>query len=117
MFPAFPTKNVGWTFGLSPASQIATETRDNDAYAYSVANTSKAYSVNGLNQYTAVAGAAQTYDANGNLTGDGTSAYIYDGENRLVSATAAGVTATLTYDPLGRLWQVVKRRRQHAVLV
>jgi RHS repeat-associated protein len=25
-----------------------------------------------------------------------------------VSATAAGVTATLTYDPLGRLWQVVK---------
>jgi RHS repeat-associated protein len=68
----------------------------------------KAYTVNGLNQYTAVAGTAQTYDANGNLTGDGTNAYIYDGENRLVSATAAGVTATLTYDPLGRLWQVVK---------
>jgi len=26
----------------------------------------------------------------------------------LVSATAAGVTTTLTYDPLGRLWQLVK---------
>jgi RHS repeat-associated protein len=68
----------------------------------------KAYTVNGLNQYTAVAGTAQTYDANGNLTGDGTNAYIYDGENRLVSATAAGVTATLTYDTLGRLWRVQK---------
>ena len=90
------------------ASQIATETRDNDAYAFPVAGATKAYTVNGLNQYTAVAGTAQTYDANGNLTGDGTNAYIYDGENRLVSATAAGVTATLTYDPLGRLWQVVK---------
>jgi hypothetical protein len=37
-----------------------------------------------LNQYTAVAGAAYTYDASGNLTGDCTNAYIYDG--RLVSA-------------------------------
>ncbi len=31
-----------------------------------------------------------------------------DAENRLVSATAGGQTTTLTYDPLGRLWQVVK---------
>ncbi|HZC38039.1 MAG TPA: hypothetical protein VE221_05115 [Sphingomicrobium sp.] len=98
---------MNW-FGLSPASQIGSETRDNDAYAWPVSAASKAYAVNGLNQYTAVAGTAQTYDANGSLTGDGTNAYIYDGENRLVSATAAGVTATLTYDPLGRLFQVVK---------
>ncbi|MEA2999456.1 MAG: hypothetical protein QOK17_1289, partial [Sphingomonadales bacterium] len=27
-------------------------------------------------------------------------------ENRLVSRTAGGVTATLSYDPLGRLWQL-----------
>ena len=33
---------------------------------------------------------------------------MYDGENRLVSATTAGVAGTLTYDPVGRLWQVVK---------
>jgi RHS repeat-associated protein len=108
VFPSFTGSNVSWTFGLSPASQIATETRTNDAYAFPVANASKVYSVNGLNQYTAVAGTAQTYDAAGNLTGDGTNSYVYDGENRLVSATAAGQTATLTYDPLGRLWQVVK---------
>jgi len=108
-FPSFATKNVGWTFGVNPASQITQETRDNDAYAFTgIATSNKAYSVNGLNQYTAVAGTGHTYDANGNLTGDGTNAYIYDGENRLVSATAAGVTATLTYDPLGRLWRVQK---------
>ena len=94
---------------MNPASQIVNETRDNDAYAFTgIATANKAYSVNGLNQYTAVAGTGHTYDANGNLTGDGTNAYIYDGENRLVSATAAGVTATLTYDPLGRLWRVQK---------
>src|SRR6266704_3637201 len=88
--PSFSGSNVGWTFTLNPASQIATETRTNDAYAFPVSGATKAYAVNGLNQYTAVAGTAQTYDANGNLTGDGTNAWIYDGENRLVSATAAG---------------------------
>lgn len=39
---------------------------------------------------------------------DGFNAYIYDSENRLVSALAAGQTTTLTYDPLGRLWRVQK---------
>ena len=108
-FPSFSGSNVGWTFGISPASQIVSETRTNDAYAFTgIATANKGYTVNGLNQYTAVAGTGHTYDANGNLTGDGTNAYIYDGENRLVSATAAGQTATLVYDPLGRLWQVVK---------
>jgi RHS repeat-associated protein len=103
------TGNVAWTFGTSPASQIINEARDNDAYAFTgISAANKAYAVNGLNQYTAVAGTAQTYDANGNLTGDGTNAYIYDGENRLVSATAAGATTTLAYDPLGRLWRVQK---------
>lgn len=108
-FPSFSGSNVGWTFGISPASQIIGETRDNDAYAFTgIPTANKGYTVNGLNQYTAVAGTGHTYDANGNLTGDETNAYIYDGENRLVSATAAGVTTTLTYDPMGRLWQVVK---------
>ena len=108
-FPSFSGSNVGWTFGVNPASQITQETRTNDAYAFTaIAAANKAYTVNGLNQYTNVAGSAYTYDANGNLTSDGTTTYVYDVENRLVSATAAGVTATLTHDPLGRLWQIVK---------
>lgn len=49
--------------------------------------------------------AAFTYDANGNLTSDGTSTYTYDTENRLV-AVAGGLTASLRYDPMGRLYEI-----------
>jgi RHS repeat-associated protein len=93
------------SFTYNPAGQLRSETRSNDAYAWTGAGSSKAYAVNGQNQYTGVTGAAFGYDANGNLTSDGTTTYGYDIENRLVSA--AGVkNATLTYDPLGRLFQV-----------
>ena len=98
-----------WTFAYNPSSQLANPTRDNDAYAWNGhADVKRLYAVNGLNQYTTVGAASPTYDANGNLISDGTNTYVYDAENRLVSATTAGVTATLTYDPMGRLWQMVK---------
>ena len=48
--------------------------------------------------------AAFSYDANGNLTGDGSSSYVYDVENRLILASGA-TSATLRYDPLGRLYE------------
>ncbi|HEY9218011.1 MAG TPA: DUF6531 domain-containing protein, partial [Phenylobacterium sp.] len=47
---------------------------------------------NALNQYPSVAGMALSYDANGNLTGDGTWTYGYDAQSRLVSAARAGTT-------------------------
>jgi RHS repeat-associated protein len=50
------------------------------------------------------AGTAHGYDANGNLTSDGTTTYAYDVENRLTAATGTK-TATLVYDPLGRLFE------------
>jgi hypothetical protein len=69
------------------------------------------YAVNGLNQYTSAGPASFSYDANacpepsrrGNLIADGTNGYVYDAENRLVGASGAR-TATLVYDPAGRLW-------------
>jgi RHS repeat-associated protein len=61
------------------------------------------YTTNGLNQYTAAGGATFGYDLNGNLTSDGTRTYAYDIENRMISSS---VGATLSYDPLGRLYQV-----------
>jgi YD repeat-containing protein len=43
-------------------------------------------------------------NASGNLTPDGSTSYVYDAENRLVSASG-GSNETLVYDPLGRLFQ------------
>jgi RHS repeat-associated protein len=91
-------------FSLNPANQLAGESRGNDAYAwtghYAV---NRGYTANGLNQYSAAGGATFGYDANGNLTSDGSRSYVYDIENRLVSSSNG---AALSYDPLGRLWQV-----------
>lgn len=65
------------------------------------------YTANPLNQYTAIAvdGGATvnpTYDNNGNLTSDGSYSYAYDPENRLLTATLGGSTATYAYDAQGR---------------
>jgi len=61
------------------------------------------YSANNLNQYTSIGGTNLTYDANGNLTGDGVWSYTYDSENRLVQASNGTNTIAYTYDPSGRL--------------
>lgn len=67
-------------------------------------NVNRNYGVNGLNQYTSAGPATFTYDDNGNLTSDGSSTYLYDIENRLVTASGA-TTASMRYDPLGRLYE------------
>jgi RHS repeat-associated protein len=107
--------NAALGFGYNQASQITSLSRSNpgsspgqaDAYAWNGAvNINRAYTTNGLNQYIAAGPAAFTYDANGNLTSDGTSTFTYDVENRLVAATGAR-TAALRYDRLGRLYEVI----------
>jgi RHS repeat-associated protein len=103
--PIHPSYNAQYTFSYNPASQIIQQTRNNDAFAWTGAvNLNQSYSTNGLNQYTAVAGASFTHDANGNLNSDGSTTYVYDVENRLVAATGAK-NATLRYDPMGRLYE------------
>jgi RHS repeat-associated protein len=98
------TGDVAWTFGRNAAGQLNAIARDNDAYAwgghYAVA---RAYTTNGLNQYSAAGTASFAYDNNGNLASDGARTWVYDIENRLVGAPGATM---LTYDPLGRLYQV-----------
>ena len=66
------------------------------------ATASDTYSSNNLNQYTDVSGAHPSYDANGNMTGDGGAwTYSYDAENRLTAASnGSSVSAVYAYDPL-----------------
>jgi len=93
----------------NPASQITSAIHTNDAYAWAGAvNVNRSYAPNNLNQYANVAGTNFSYDANGNLTSDGTNTFGYDAENKLTSATVGGGAASLSYDPAGRLWHVVK---------
>jgi RHS repeat-associated protein len=53
------------------------------------------------NEQTTFAGATLQYDANGNLTNDGTNTYVWDARNRLVSMSG-GATANFQYDVFGR---------------
>ncbi|MGH6617344.1 RHS repeat-associated core domain-containing protein [Sphingomonas sp.] len=102
------TSDVTSTFAYNPAGQIVTKTRSNDAYRFTgYVNVSRAYAVNGLNQYATAGPASFSYDDNANLTADGTNSYAYDVENRMKAVTVGGVGVALNYDPLGRLWQVV----------
>lgn len=101
-------QDVSFSFTFNPASQVATRTTSNDAYAWTGSvDINRNYSVNGLNQYTSTSsGSTFTYDLNGNLTSDGSTTYLYDVENRLVAASGA-TNATLRYDPLGRLYETI----------
>lgn len=57
---------------------------------------------NAANRLTKRAAKNLTYDANGNLLGDGVNTYNWDARNRLVSMTGPGLTAGFTYDAFGR---------------
>ena len=58
-------------------------------------------SYDAANEQTAFAGATLTYDANGNLTNDGTNTYSWDARNRLIGVTG-GVNGTFVYEAKGR---------------
>ena len=103
-------------FAYNPASQIIQESSSNPAYTFiKRVNVNRNYTANGLNQYSQVAGTGFCYDANGNLTGDGSYVYLYDVENRLVEKHAmvgtsctdysGALQASFRYDPMGRLYE------------
>jgi RHS repeat-associated protein len=99
--------NTTTALGYNPAGQISSRTNSNDAYAFTGhVNVNRAYTPNTLNQYSTVAGVGFGYDSNGNLTSDGTHAFTYDPENRLVWRVGAGSSSAVRYDPLGRVHEV-----------
>jgi RHS repeat-associated protein len=59
-------------------------------------------SYDAANEQIQFGSATLTYDQNGNLTNDGTNTYTWDARNRLVSISGLGLSASFTYDALGR---------------
>lgn len=57
---------------------------------------------NAANQMITFGSRSLSYDANGNLTSDGTTTYTWDARNRLGSLSATGMIANFQYDSLGR---------------
>jgi len=93
------------TFGYNAAGQVISRTSTNNSvYAFSnLYNVSRVSPANGLNQLTAWGSQAMTHDPRGNMTSDGVTTYSYDIANRL---TAMSNGAALSYDALGRLYEV-----------
>src|SRR6202030_3389119 len=82
--------------------RIAGTATDNSWWSYPTTASAVSYTANSLDQYSAVGAVTPTYDANGNLTYDGTFTYGYDAESRLVSVIQGGTTiATYAYDAQG----------------
>ncbi|WP_256077337.1 RHS repeat-associated core domain-containing protein [Massilia sp. YIM B04103] len=99
-------QDITWTYNRNQAQEITGHNWSNDLYQWTgYTNGTRNYSVNGLNQYTAAAGASISHDANGSISGDGVWSYAYDTDNRLKTANRSGLSATLSYDALGRLRQ------------
>ncbi len=66
------------------------------------------YTYDVANRLTSVNGQAYTWDANGNLTNDGSKVYTYTQANRLITVTASGLSWSATYNGDGaRLKQTV----------
>ncbi|CDL86089.1 RHS repeat-associated core domain-containing protein [Xenorhabdus cabanillasii] len=60
------------------------------------------YKSNNLNQYTTINDSVLEYDKRGNLIKNGEWSYLYDAENKLVSAEKAGMKLEFGYDALNR---------------
>src|SRR6266704_2212770 len=116
--------NVTLNYGYDALSQLTgvtymlgTNTLGNLTFAYDLAGrrtgvggsyartgtpqAASAATYNANNQLTQWKGATLTYDANGNLTSDGTNSYTWNARNQLVTISG-GAPASFQYDPFGR---------------
>jgi YD repeat-containing protein len=79
---------VTYTLGRNQVGQITSLAVTDGAFlSRPPTNATDAYAANRLNQISTLNAAAFAYDANGNLTSDGTLAFEYDEENRLRAAS------------------------------
>ncbi len=107
-----PGQTVAYGFGYNAASQAISSTVSNRAFVWAGINATTTAAADGLNRDAGIAAingggcapAGKGYDCNGNITTDDGErrTFAYDGENRLTGVNSA----SLQYDPLGRLIQV-----------
>jgi RHS repeat-associated protein len=92
-------------FAYSPTSQIVSNTRSNDLFAWGGHGSGTTSSTaNGLNQLTLLGGTGTSHDSRGNMTADALGrTFGYTSENLLTSANGS---VSLAYDPAMRLYQV-----------
>jgi len=98
-------KNQSDVLGYNPASQLASEALGNDVYRWTGFSNDRTATADGLNRDAALV-TVGGYDLNQNLIRDNSRSFTYDGENRL-KTVAGPASASLSYDPLGRLREVV----------
>lgn len=95
--------STAWTNTYDAAHRLTSTATSNPAFRHVRPTTgTEAYAPDRLNRYATAGGSALTYDGNSNLTGHAGWSYGYDAENRLLSATGPGTSASYEYDPLGR---------------
>lgn len=112
-FPDASTAAYGYdTIGQLKSSDSSINTEDR-GYVYDAAwnlNTrtnngvTTAFAVNVENELTSVGGVGCTYDANGNITSDGTRSFSYNEENQMVSVSSgSSYRYDYVYDGFGRM--------------
>ena len=95
-----------WSYTRNQVQDIKAASWTNNSYQWTgYTNGTRSYTANGLNQYATAAGSTLSYDANGNLGGDGVWTYAYNLDNQLISANKTGSANSLAYDGAGRLRQ------------
>jgi RHS repeat-associated protein len=96
--------SVSFTYGYNNVHEPLTQTVSDSLYMWhpSPAGTIAYGLADNVNKYPTVGGVAQTYDANKNLTGDGTWTFTFDTENHLLTANKTGTSASFVYDPMHR---------------
>ncbi|WP_445371982.1 RHS repeat-associated core domain-containing protein [Methylomonas sp. HW2-6] len=95
-----------WSYTRNQVQDIKAASWTNDSYQWTgYTNGTRSYTSNGLNQYATAAGSTLSYDANGNLGGDGVWTYTYNLDNQLTAANKTGSANSLAYDGVGRLSQ------------
>ncbi len=99
----FSGQAVTFDYTYDQAGNRVSFASTDDRFVYNpLANESKTYTVNNLNQYTEINTTSPAYDLNGNMISKGSAAFDYDSENRLIEAITTDTTSSYTSDPMGR---------------